>query len=179
MARNLGPKDITLNWSVPESRNKREVFESDFLILARYVPEEHKDDNARKWKTTYLKFTRGAVLKFFKVDVKDAGELRLAVSFEKDRVLFAFNPQKGVPFYKLGKSGNDRLVYNSKLVEKFFDHWKLDKAKSRYLIKVRFWAELNTIELFIGTPYHTDTQLPVFEDELLGKKNEYAGVEGS
>ena len=172
MARNLDPKDITLNWSVPMSRNKREVFESDFLILARYVPEEHKDDQVRKWKTTYLKFTRGAVLKFFKVDVKDAGDLRVAVSFEKDRVLFAFNPMKGVPFYKLGKSGNDRLVYNSN----FFDHWKLDKSKSRYLIKVRFWAELNTMELFLGTPYYADTQLPVFEDELLGTKNEYADV---
>jgi hypothetical protein len=176
MSRNLEVKDITLNWSVPQSRNTREVFESDFLILARYVPGEQKDDTARKWKTTYLKFTRGAVLKFFKMDVKEAKDLRVSVSFEKDRVLFAFNPIKGVPFYKLGKSGNDRLVYNSKLVEAFYEHWKLDKAHSRYLIKVRFWAELNTMELFIGTPYHTSNKLPVFEDELLGTKNVYEGV---
>ena len=134
----------------------------------------------RKYRINFIKWNEKAVKKFF--SDKDTGKLfdvfRVALSIEEDPgVLMAFNPvSNDIPFYNLAKSNEDRVLNNQDVVERLYEYWGLDKDCETYLIKVRYFAKLNGIELYYLTPHNYDTKMPILRDELEGNENLYKTI---
>lgn len=137
----------------------------NFLKIRRVVKVEHKT----KYNNRYIQFNRNVVNRYF----GDKDEYRIAMSFEKDRLIMVFNPPQGVPFYKLSIAGSgknkSKALVNSAVVDKIYEFFNLDKKNMAYYLKIFYFAEINNMELMVLTPQSYDTMQPVFEDELNGE----------
>lgn len=160
----LTPKNLLLDWHTPVAtyRGKTSTPE-DFILIKKIDPEIHEV----KYSAHTVELKADAMRFFFK---EGEETFTLAVSFGKDKKLyFVFNPVKGTPFYKSGKSGSGIAFNNRDLVDKIFEHLKLDPKKSKYYLKAHLEGDYDTMKVWRMTPQSYDEKLPIWEDELLGK----------
>lgn len=157
--RSLDKKNVMLNWKEPQilrAGSKRRIPE-DFLTIGNY---DSVVAGKRK-KNKYLNFNSSAAETF-------GASGKVSFSFEKDKRLIAcFDPGRGVPFYKLSKNGKSKKLNNGDLIDEIYGFFGL-QTQQKYMLKVYRWATINNMQLCVLTPYHFDSMLPVFEDELLG-----------
>lgn len=157
--KNLTPKDTVFNWESPVSAHRgKSNGDENLILLKRMSAEEHNT----KWSSKLIDFKAYNLEKFFDNETND---FRMAISFDKDRIIVVFNPPKGIPFYRLTKNGNGRAINNVNLIERLYDFFQLDRTKSKYFLKIHYWAEVNEMKLYIITPYEYDTREPVFDNE--------------
>lgn len=157
--RSLDKKDLTLNWEEPKNARigTHSRIPENFIAIYNF----ESIVVGKKKNNKYLSFASAAAEKY-------GATGKVSFSFEKDKRLIAcFNPNPGVPFYKLTTNNKAKRLGNGPLIDKIYEFFGLEKGK-KYLLKIYYWATLNEMELCILTPQHFDTMTPVFEDELIG-----------
>jgi len=155
---NLTLRNQTLNWEVPVSARMGKNQGDENMILIKRVKA---GENGKKWTSKLLDFKINTINKYF----KDSETFHMAFSFDEEKVIVVFNPPKGTPFFKLSKNGNGRAINNVHLVDKIYQHFKLDPEKDKYYLKIYYWAKLSGMEIYVITPYDYLTKEPIFEDD--------------
>ena len=158
----LKPKDLTLQWKrkVSTHRGSQDILKPDMLLMKRIDKKEHTN---LKSTTKLIDFKLPTMQKYFKEDTEVH---KVALSFEKDCIIIVFDPPANVPFYKLSLHGSGKMISNTDLIESIYDHFKLDKTKTKYYLKVNWFSELNEMKMYKLTPWDYETSIPIFEDEL-------------
>lgn len=157
--------DLNFNWEVPKkSKRVGAAGDPDFLVVKRTLPKEH----GVQWNNFYFKFPRAAVKKYLNNDPEETNHI--AISLEENMIVAIFNPtNKDIPAIKLSKSTKDRLSYNIKLINKFYDHFNIDKKTvQKFFLKIHDIGKHGDMQLYALTPYNEDYQ-PILPIEKEGK----------
>lgn len=158
---NLTPKDLTLNWKIKVSAHRGSSGQDpDMLLMKRIDKREHEGLSTN---SKIVDFKPPVIKKYFNENTE---VFKVALSFEKNCIIMVFDPPANVPSYKLSHNGKGKMISNTDLIEEIYDHFKLDKTKTKYYLKINWFDELNNMRMYKLTPWIYETKMPVFEDEL-------------
>jgi len=167
MSTNQEKEKLTIQWEIPRSshRNSSASIPVNFIMIKRIDPEIHN----HKHSSAYLSFSKDNLNHFY----KDT-ELKLAVSYNNDRLMFCFNPSPETPSFKLTTSGKMKLINNRRLVQDIYDFLDLDKNIAEYYLKAHYFDKVDDQEIYVMTPQNFHSKLPLSKSERNGQFNIHA-----